>query len=368
MVVRDRTLARRIIRAVPSSPQRRPSVTVVIPAYNYGRYLPDCVGSALSQRDVDIRVLVIDDCSSDNTPDVTAALAAPDARVTVIRHDPNRGHIPSVNEGFDRVETEYLVKLDADDLLAPGALARATALLEAHPSVSFVYGRPCHFSGAVPKAVERPTRSWTIWTGRDWVARRCRRGVNVISQPEVVMRTESVRRAGPVAEELPHTSDLHVWIRLAVLGDVGRVNGPVQGYYREHELSMQRTVHSSLLLDYRGRREAFASAFAAQAGMLHGADTLHQTARRRLAASALDRACRAYDRGKTDSVAVDDLVGFAVETCPVARELPEWRALARRRAVGAERAPWHPRFFGRAVTRRVGDELGRWWWLRTGER
>lgn len=368
MLVRNRNPDKRVIRGVASAPKRRPSVTVVVTSYNYARFLPDCTGSVLAQLDVDVELLVIDDCSSDDTPRVSDALVASDPRVSVIRHDANRGHIPSVNEGFDRVETEYVVKLDADDLLAPGALARATALLEAHPNVGFVYGRPQHFSGAVPKAIERSTRSWTIWTGQDWVARRCRRGWNVISQPEVVMRTSVMREAGPVAGELPHTSDLHMWIKLASLGDVGRINGPVQGYYREHELSMQRTIHAALLLDYRGRRDAFAAAFAAHASELRGVGELDRTARRGIAAAALDRACRAYDRGKTDSVSVEDLVTFAVETCPAAQELPEWAALERRRAVGADRAPWHPRFFGRAVARRAVDELCRWRWLRTGER
>jgi glycosyltransferase involved in cell wall biosynthesis len=184
--------AKRVIRRVPSSPQKRPSVTVVVPAYNYGRFLCDCARSVLTQRDVDVELLIIDDCSTDNTPSVTAELAASDARVSVIRHEPNHGQIPSVNEGFERVETEYVVKLDADDMLAPGSLARATSLLEAHPRLGFVYGRPHHFSGRAPPPTDSPTRSWTIWSGREWVARRCRNGNNVISQPEVVMRTAHV--------------------------------------------------------------------------------------------------------------------------------------------------------------------------------
>jgi hypothetical protein len=367
MLIQSRDPDKRVFRRVPSTPERRPSVTVIVPSYNYGRFLPDCARSVLTQRDVDVELIVIDDGSTDDTPRVTAALAASDPRVSVIRNEPNRGQLPSVNEGFDRVTTEYVVKLDADDLLAPGALARATALLEAHPNVGFVYGRPEHFTGAVPTAVERHTRSWTVWAGREWVARRCRIGTNVISQPEVVMRTSAAREAGPVAEQLPHTFDLHLWIQLASLADVGRINGPAQGYYRVHDASLQRTVHAGLLFDYRERRAAFDEAFASHAGGLRGAGELHETAHRSLAAAALDRACRAYDRGKTDRVPVEELVAFAFETWPDARALPQWAALERRRRVGAARAPRHPRFFSRAVTRRAGDELRDWRWLRTGE-
>jgi hypothetical protein len=339
----------------------------VVPAYNYGRFLTDCARSVLTQRDVDVRLLIVDDCSTDDTPRRTAELVASDARVSVICHEHNRGHIPSVNEGFERVESPYVVKLDADDLLAPGSLARATALLEAHPEVGFVYGRPRHFRGSVPRPTESAARSWTIWSGRDWVARRCRSGNNVISQPEVVMRTALLRRAAPIRRELPHTSDLHLWMQLGSMGDVGRINGPVQGYYRVHDASMQRTTHSGVLFDLRARRDAFDSVFAAEAGALPGAAELHDTARRTLAAAALDRTCSDVDRGRTGVDSLEDVVAFALETWPAARQLPEWAALERRRSFGAERAPRHPRFFARAVARRASVEAARWRWARTGE-
>jgi hypothetical protein len=358
---------KRVLRGVPSTPPRRPAVTVVVPSYNYARYLGECADSVLSQRDVDVRLIVVDDCSTDETQEVTAALAASDDRLTIVRNEVNRGHIPSVNRGLDLVTTEYVVKLDADDLLAPGALARATALLEAYPSLSFVYGRPQHFEGSASAPGDGATRSWTIWPGADWVARCCRGAANAISQPEVVIRTSALRAIGGVAADLPHTSDLHVWVRLAAIGDVGRVNGPVQGCYRVHDASMQRTVHAGILFDLRGRRDAFDAAFAGEAGRLPAASELHAAARRKLAAKALDRACRAYDRGRTASEPVDELVDFAIDTWPAARELPEWRALKRRQAVGAGRAHRHPRFLTDAMARRAHEELSRRRWLRTGE-
>ncbi len=327
------------------------------------------MNSALAQADVEVEVLVIDDCSSDDSLQVAAGLQASDARVSVISHQRNRGHIPSVNEGFARLGSEYVVKLDADDLLAPGSLARATALLEAHAEVGFVYGRPQHFSSRIPKPVASPTRSWSVWSGREWVARRCRTVNNVISQPEVVMRTETLRQVLPIRTDLPHTSDLHLWIALASVSDVGRINGPVQGYYRVHDQSMQRTAHTGQIFGLRARRDAFDAAFAAQAGGLSGAAELHAAARRALAAEALQRACHAYDRGRTgeDQEPIDRFVTFAIETWPSVCELPQWIALKHRQAVGAHRAPRRPRFVADAVSRRAVAELRRWRWRRTGE-
>lgn len=358
---------RRRFSGVPSAPKRKPRVTVVIPAYNYARYLPECVTSVLTQRDVDVRLLIADDCSTDDTPALTARLAASDARITVVRNERNRGHIPTVNGALEHVDTEYVVKLDADDLLAPGALARATALLEARPDVAFVYGRPRHFSDAVPALADVSTRTWTVWSGEDWLAARCRSSANVISQPEVVIRTSLLREAGWYRPALPHSSDMHMWLMLATMGNVGRINGPVQGLYRVHAASMQRTVHAGILIDLQGRRDAIDTALAERACALADAGQLCAVARRSLAAVALDRACRAYDRANAEFDLIGELVEFATSTCPDADGLREWRALERRRLVGRERAPRHPQFFAGAVARRLLEELRYRNWLRTGE-
>jgi hypothetical protein len=353
--------------SVPSAPRTRACVTVVVPAYNYARYLPDCAGSVLAQRDVDITLIIADDASVDDTLRVTGELAARDPRVHVIRNERNRGHVPTVNSALELVETEYVVKLDADDMLAPGALARATALLQARPHVGFVYGRPHHFEGPVPRLSDGATRSWRVWSGPDWVAARCSSGANVISQPEVVMRTETARRAGWFCAELPHTSDMGLWLKLASIADVGRINGPAQGLYRVHDASMQRTVHAGVMMDLDGRRDAFAIALLQNPDAVSDAAKLHEIARRNLAVTALDYACRAYDRGRTGDKPVDDLVAFALAVCPEARQLKAWKELEHRRSIGADRARRHPQFFADALTRRISEELGHRHWLRTGE-
>ena len=70
-------------------------IDVIVPCYNYGRFLDQCVSSVLRQASVDVRVLVIDDASPDNTAEVAEALARQDPRVTFIRHRKNIGHINS---------------------------------------------------------------------------------------------------------------------------------------------------------------------------------------------------------------------------------------------------------------------------------
>jgi glycosyltransferase involved in cell wall biosynthesis len=345
---------------------RRPMVTVVVPCFNYGRYLTDCIRSVLDQEGVAVDVLLIDDASTDNSLEVASSLAAAHPEVRVIAHATNAGHVPTVNEGFAAAQGEYIVKLDADDLLTPGSLARSAALLDSYPSVGFVYGCPLHFKSAAPPPANLAVRSWTIWPGVEWLALRCRQGVNCISQPEVMIRAAALAAVGPVNANLPQTSDMELWLRLACMSDVGHIDGAVQGYYRIHDASMQRTVHKHPMTNLRGRRDAFASVFQGVGQDLRMSKGLQLAAERQLAAEALDAACRAYERGRVDDWPVDDFVRFALETYPSASNLREYHQLEQRRLVGVERAPRVPRFLMRTVTRRMREGLAHRRWLREG--
>lgn len=373
------------IRALPAD--QRPQVSVIVPCYNYGRWLTECVDSALGQEGVEVDVLIVNDASTDDSAAVALKLAARDARVRVINHVRNCGHIPSVNEALRYVEGDYLVKLDADDLLTPGSLARSTALLEAHPNVAFVYGQPVHFGKPPGPSMlrlpawlggnafaERPpmdalpkrARRWTVWPGLSWLALRCAEGVNCISQPEVVMRVSALRAVGDYDVGLPHTSDLAMWLQLAARGDVAHIEGVVQGFYRVHAGSMMRTVNAGKLKDLRGRLAAFETVLAGRSRDVPDAERLLAMARSRLAGEALDRACRAYDRGRAAHEPVEEYVAFALEACPGAEALPQWRALRQRRWIGARWSPYFPPFALRVLARRAEEEMAAARWRRHG--
>jgi len=101
------------------------SVDVFVPCYRYGHFLRECVESVLSQTDVSVGVLIIDDASPDNTAEVATALVNEDPRVSFIRHAENKGHIATYNEGIEWASADYMLLLSADDYLLPGALSRA---------------------------------------------------------------------------------------------------------------------------------------------------------------------------------------------------------------------------------------------------
>jgi len=344
---------------------RRPTVTVLVTCYNYGRFLNQCVSSVLAQTGVDVSVVVVDDASSDESACVIKAFAKHDQRVKPLLLSENLGMVRAVNKGLHYVDSDYFVKLDADDLLSEGSLERSIALLEQYPDVGFVYGRPRHFTGSTPPRPRLGHIRWTVWPGAQWLALRYQRAVNCISQPEAVIRTSTLRAVGGYNTQLPHTSDLEMWLRLAAVSNVGRVNGPDQGFYRVHPGSMQHTVNAGLLTDFIGRRSAFISAIRASTGKLHGATDLEAMVRRELAAQALDCACRAFDRDRVEIVPISELIKFAKETYTAAPTLTEWHALQRRQR-GGRRSRWAPSSLFASMLRRSREEIAYARWIRTG--
>jgi glycosyltransferase involved in cell wall biosynthesis len=330
------------------------TVDVVVPCYNYARYLRACVGSVLSQRGVDVRVLVIDDASSDDTPEIGRALAESDARVQFIRHDANRGHIATYNEGLlDRSTGDYAVLLSADDMLAPGSLTRAVRIMDADPRIGMVYGQAVHFTHESQLPAMPPRHSGHVtFSGAEWLERRCRAGYNVITSPEVVVRGSVQRAVGGYRPELPHAGDLEMWLRVAAVSSLAYVRGVPQAFYRVHPESMLRTKYRHRLADLHQRKAAF-DAFFDHHQHVPGVGRLREFANRAMAREALWQACRAYDRDEVEKAGASEMVDFAMATYPASSSLSEYRMLRRRQHVGARLCNRTQMFAGAAVAHRV---------------
>jgi glycosyltransferase involved in cell wall biosynthesis len=311
------------------------SVSVVVPCYNYGRYLRDCVVSVLGQAGVDARVLVIDDASADDSAAVAAELAAADPRVELRSHAVNQGHVRTYNEGLQWATGTYTLLLSADDMLTPGALQRACALLDARLDVGFVYGRALVFRDDRPRPRPKtgPAR-WTIWPGREWFEMRCRMTECCIHSPEVVVRTSLLRQLGGYRDELPHAGDLEMWMRLALHADVGYIAGPHQAYYRDHLQAMHRVGYGTVLADLVQVRAAFEVLFRDHGLIVADRQRLEAVVRRMVARRALRAACREYDRARPNPTAVAALEELATMTYSDAHGLGEWRGLQRRKRLG----------------------------------
>jgi glycosyltransferase involved in cell wall biosynthesis len=345
------------------------SVDVVIPCYNYSRYLPGCVQSIISQEGVSLRVLIIDDASSDDTPNVGRALASSNPCIEFRRHEKNKGHIQTYNEGLLEWSTaDYAVLISADDLLTPGCLSRAVGIMNADESIGMVYGRPFYFQtdNDLPTVNKRLECRYTHWSGAAWLEGRCRAGHNVISSPEVVVRGRVQRAVGGYRPELPHAGDLEMWLRIAAVSNIAYVRGVPQAFYRVHQGSMFRTTYKGYLVDLKQRKCAFNMFFAKHQHMIADADRLNDLSNRALAREALWSAYRAYDRDEVKEAEAEELAEFAEATYRDTSSLSEYAALRRRRRLGARFCHRTQVFAGTAAVKRARKWLLQQRWKREG--
>lgn len=113
-------------------------VTVVIPCFNYGRFIAECIGSLERQTFPSWKAIVVDDASTDGeTPALCDAVRS--ERVTIVHLAENKGRAGARNVGIEMAETEAVMSLDADDKLAPTHLAQTVPRLLEDPRCGIVY-------------------------------------------------------------------------------------------------------------------------------------------------------------------------------------------------------------------------------------
>ncbi len=309
-------------------------VDVAIPCYGYGHFLRECVQSVLRQKNAEVRVLILDDASPDDTPAVAAALVAEDARVSYRRHASNRGHIATYNEGLDWAEADYFLLLSADDVLTPGALDRALYLLEKCPEMGVTFGETVLTSDPSAEKYEPPGQYLCLqFNPASWIEKFCQSGKNIVGHhtATALARTAVQKKCGHYRAELPHSADMEMALRIGMYGRVGMVRAK-QAYYRQHGTAMHLLYAG--ILDLPQRKAAFDIFFREHGRQVPDAERLQKMAHRRLAAEAVAGAREAFAAAERETGR--ELLRFAWETDPATRPKtpPPWATLE-----AAETAP-----------------------------
>jgi len=177
-------------------------VSVVVPCYNYGRFLPECLASIFGQQDipgVELEVIAIDDASDDNTADILRSVQ--DSRLHVISHSKNRGHVFTVNEGLTEARGEFIARIDPDDRYRPYFLSAALGKFREFPEVGLVYGDAALMDETGRVNVQT---SDVVHDGRDFVGNEfvALLELNFICAPTALGRRDAWRKALPIPDGL----------------------------------------------------------------------------------------------------------------------------------------------------------------------
>ena len=230
----------------------RPQISVLIPTYNYARYLPEAVESVLAQDFQDYEILIADDGSTDGSGEVIARYAARDPRVRAQVHAENVGMVQNWNWCLSQARGEYIKFLFGDDKLAsPKALGTLLGLLLANPTATLAASARLVIdenSEIVRVTDELPAG---LQAGQDIIARSILEYGNVVGEPSVVMfRKRDFERGFDTGYR--QFVDVEMLLYMLEKGDLVYTPEPIV-CFRKHVLQQTQVIRSAGSL---GREEA----------------------------------------------------------------------------------------------------------------
>jgi glycosyltransferase involved in cell wall biosynthesis len=202
----------------------------VIPCYNHGRFLGEALAS-IGTPAVPTEIVIVDDGCTDNTPDVVATFETSNA-FRYVRQE-NAGLATARNRGLHESRGQYVIFLDADDRLAPGAVELGAATLDEHPECAFVFGR-CRMMDRDGTLLKTSTQPRIV---RDHYRELLRR--NYIWMPGTVMfRRDTLERIGGFNRAVNASADYEMYLHIARHHPV-HDHGQVVAHYRKHDTNMR---------------------------------------------------------------------------------------------------------------------------------
>lgn len=203
-----------------------PRVSVLMPVRNGAQWLPDAIDSVLAQTLPEFELFVIDDGSTDCTPEIVAGYAARDARVRPIRQEA-LGLVTALNRGLSEARAELIARLDADDLAMPERFARQVVAMDSNPRLNLLgsWAEIVDGEGRVTGRLTPPHEPTAL---RDILLR-----TNPFIHSSIMMRAAAARELGGYRAAFEAAEDYDLWIRLSEYGDVA-IAPEMLVRYREH--------------------------------------------------------------------------------------------------------------------------------------
>jgi glycosyltransferase involved in cell wall biosynthesis len=239
-----------------------PKVSVLIPTYNYGRFLAEAIESVLAQDFQDFELLIADDCSADNTAEVVRPFCARDARVRFEVNSANLGMVNNWNQCLAKARGEYIKFLFGDDkLIHRQALSKMLALLNQYPSaVLAASARAILDKDSNTVDIYRDLPEGCHYGRKIITAYLMENGKNLVGEPSVVMfrKTDARRGFDPKYQQIV---DVEMWIHLLEKGDLAYTREPLCAFRVHSSQQTERNTVSGL-----GRREhaVYFSTYATQ--------------------------------------------------------------------------------------------------------
>ena len=211
-----------------------PTISLVMSVYNAGRFLRPAMDSVLAQTFTDAEYVVIDDGSTDGSPQVLREYADRDPRVRLTLRE-NKGLTVTLNEALAQARGEFVARMDCDDVSLPDRFEKQLAYMRADPRLVCAGGQfeLIDDKGRLLTRLRPPPDDEAI-------QKLLLAGHTAICHPAAMMRRDAVVRVGGYDPYFKTTQDLDLWLRLGEIGRLGNVPGVVLKF-RQHGGSVSET-------------------------------------------------------------------------------------------------------------------------------
>lgn len=202
-----------------------PKVSLCIPQYNRCHQLRLVIQDILAQSYSDYELLIVDDCSTDQTPEVVAEFNDP--RITYSRNERNLGLYPNFNRCLELAKGEYIAIYHNHDRYAPDIVEQSVQLLDQYPQVGFVHtGTQSTTPNGVPRSY---VQNWPqVSDGRWFIFHLIKRWDSPVHQPTVMARRSMYDQVGLFdVDTYSACADSPIWMQMSFLADVGYVPLPL---------------------------------------------------------------------------------------------------------------------------------------------
>lgn len=226
-----------------------PKVTVCIPTYNYGRFIGDAINSVLTQTFTDLELIIVDNCSTDDTSEVVAKFVRLDSRVRYYCNKANIGMVGNWNKCLGYARGDYVNILCADDLLQPDFIAQAQMMLSKDDAVALVGCSRTFVRENLEVIFTRSFAEHDIVLNGTAVINRCLIHMNLIGEPTAVLFRRPLAKRG-FSERYRHLADLEMWFHLLESGKFCFINEPLCSIRLHAEQETNYNVNScSTIMD-----------------------------------------------------------------------------------------------------------------------
>jgi glycosyltransferase involved in cell wall biosynthesis len=203
-----------------------PLVSIVTPSYNQAAFLEETIVSVLEQDYPRVEYVVVDDGSTDASPEIIERYAE---QLHWWTRQDNAGQVAAINRGFEHTTGSLMAYINSDDTLLPGAVSEMVAAFADSPDLVMVYGDAVYTDAESNRLGPLPARDWDP-------AEMVRACDNHVVQPSSMWTRAAWEQAGPFDERGYYFFDFELYLRLSVLGPVKQVRRP-WSTYREHPAS-----------------------------------------------------------------------------------------------------------------------------------